>query len=106
MTQPDLFDPTRYPSVPGSARGVDTSIAAAESVQPRAAYLREKCRAYVKRWGMTGCTADECALNLHESVLSIRPRFTEMRRLNWIEDTGERRKNDSGRNAIVWRVKA
>lgn len=104
--QSDLFDPTRYPSVPGSARGIDTSIAAAEEMKPRAAYLREKCLAYVKRWGMTGSTADECAEYLKESVLSIRPRFTEMRRLNWIEDTGERRKNDSGRNAIVWRVKA
>lgn len=108
MTQPDLFEPADgpYGALPGHARGVDTSIVAAESVKPGAAYLREKCRAYVKRWGMTGCTADECALNLNESVLSIRPRFTEMRRLNWIEDTGERRKNDSGRNAIVWRVKA
>lgn len=105
MTQPDLFTP-RYPDSPGYARGIDTSIAAAEEMKPRAAILREKCLAHLKRWGMTGSTADECALNLKESVLSIRPRFTEMRRLNWIEDTGARRKNDSGRNAIVWRVKA
>ncbi len=106
MTQPDLFEPRRYPDVPGAARGVDTSIAAAEAVKPRAAILREKCLAYVKRWGMTGSTADECALNLGESVLSIRPRFTELLRANLIEDTGTRRKNDSGRFAIVWKVKA
>lgn len=103
MTQPDLFTP-RYPDVPGSARGVDTSIAAAEEIKPRAAYLREKCLAYVKRWGMTGSTADECAAALNESVLSIRPRFTELLRANLIKDTGTRRKNESGRSAIVWKV--
>lgn len=95
----------RYPEVPGH-RGVSTSIAAAEEMKPRAAYLREKCLAYVRRWGMTGSTADECAAYLGESVLSIRPRFTELLRANRIEDTGTRRKNDSGRNAIVWKVKA
>lgn len=104
MTQPDLFEP-RYPDVPGH-RGVDTSIAAAESVKDRAGILREKCLAYVKRWGMTGSTADECAESLGESVLSIRPRFTELRLANRIEDTGTRRPNASGRNAIVWKVKA
>lgn len=94
-----------YPNSPGH-RNVDTSIAAAEAVKPRTAILREKCLAYVKRWGMTGSTADECAAYLRESVLSIRPRFTELLRTNLIEDTGTRRKNESGRNAIVWKVKA
>ena len=105
MMQPDLFEP-RYPDVPGAARGVDTSIAAAEEMKPRAAILREKCLAHLKRWGMTGSTADECAAALNESVLSIRPRFTELLRANRIQDTGTRRPNASGRNAIVWKVKA
>lgn len=106
MTDAPLLDwrPT-YPDVPGH-RGIDTSIAAAEAVKPRAAILREKCLAYVKRWGMTGSTADECAAALKESVLAIRPRFSELLRANRIEDTGTRRKNESGRSAIVWRVKA
>lgn len=106
MSDAPLLDwQPRYPDVPGH-RGVDTSIAAAEAVKDRAKILREKCFAYVKRWGMTGCTADECAAALNESVLSIRPRFTELLRANRIQDTGTRRKNDSGRNAIVWKVKA
>lgn len=51
-------------------------------------------------------TADECARHLSESVLSIRPRFSELLRANRIEDTGERRKNASGRNATVWKIRA
>lgn len=106
MTSTPLLDWRQtYPDVPGH-RGVDTSIAAAESVKDRAGILREKCLAYVRRWGMTGSTADECAAALNESVLSIRPRFTELRLANRIEDTGTRRPNASGRNAIVWKVKA
>jgi len=105
MSEAPLLDWQPYNGTPGH-RGVSTSIAAAEAVKPRAAILRNKCFAYVRRWGMTGSTADECAAYLRESVLSIRPRFTELLRANLIEDTGTRRKNDSGRNAIVWKVKA
>ena len=39
MTQPDLFTP-RYPDVPGAARGVDTSIAAAEEMKDATGSLR------------------------------------------------------------------
>lgn len=49
-------------------------------------------------------TTDECASLLEESVLSIRPRFSELRALGQITDTGDRRLNDSGRRAIVWRA--
>ena len=41
---------------------------------------------------------------LGESVLAIRPRFSELRALGQITDTGARRINDSGRSAIVWRA--
>jgi len=102
----DLFDrPVAagpYGDLPGH-RGVSTSIAAAESMKPRAAILRDKCMAALEAQGPM--TADECARFLGESVLSIRPRFTEMNIIWVIEDTGTRRKNDSGRNAIVWRAR-
>jgi hypothetical protein len=56
-----------------------------------------------------GKTADEIAilLNMHKSlgVLTIRPRVTELVKQDRLEDTGLRRKNSSGRNAIVWRAK-
>ncbi len=51
-------------------------------------------------------TADECAEELGKSVLTIRPRFSELLRLGLIEDTGLRRPNASGHRATVWRIKA
>lgn len=39
MTQPDLFEPGRYPNYPGH-RGVSTSIAAAEEMKDAAGSLR------------------------------------------------------------------
>jgi predicted ArsR family transcriptional regulator len=51
-----------------------------------------------------GATADEIATELGESVLSVRPRVSELRALGEIEETGERRVNESGRRAIVWRT--
>jgi hypothetical protein len=51
-----------------------------------------------------GLTADQCAAMLGESVLSIRPRFSELARMGQIEESGERRHNESGSKANVYRV--
>lgn len=95
-----LFEAS-YPNTPGwKAR--DTSKAAALSVTSRADTLRNKCLAILQT---TSLTADEVAHQLNESILSIRPRITELNAKGLITDTGERRRNDSGRFAIVWRAK-
>lgn len=47
-------------------------------------------------------TADECASRLRQSVLAIRPRFSELRALGEIADTGVRHLNASGKRAMVW----
>jgi hypothetical protein len=49
-------------------------------------------------------TADEAAAKLGESVLSIRPRISELRARGLIAPTGERRRNASGMRAMVWGV--
>ena len=92
----DLFN--RYPEGPGAAP-VDTSIGAANQVARRVRPLREKCLDVLARGGFT---ADEIADRLGESVLTIRPRVTELNKLGMITDTGARRPNSSGRPAIVW----
>jgi predicted ArsR family transcriptional regulator len=51
-------------------------------------------------------TADECAARLGLSILSVRPRFSELRMRHQIRDTGERRLNVSGHRAKVWAVLA
>jgi hypothetical protein len=102
MTQMDLLSWTpRYPAVPGS-KAAGTSTEAAEAMKPPAAWLRAKALNMLRSAG--DLTADECASLLNETVLSIRPRFSELRALNLITDTGDRRINDSGRRAIVWRA--
>ena len=92
----DLF---RYPDAPG-AQDRDTSQAAADFIAPTAPQLRARALAVVER--SNGLTADEVAGRLGLSILSIRPRLTELSRLGKVRDGGGRRRNKSGRNAIVW----
>ena len=93
-----------YPYAAGSAP-TDTSEEAAAHIQPVAATLRALTRQAYAAAGSEGLTADECAAVLGYSILSIRPRVTELGRLGEIEDSGNRRKNGSGRSAIVWQLK-
>lgn len=92
----DLF---RYPETPG-AQDRDTSRAAADFIAPTALQLRARALAVVER--SNGLTADEVAGRLGLSILSIRPRLTELAHLGKVRDGGGRRKNKSGRRAIVW----
>jgi hypothetical protein len=75
-----------------------TSREAAESVD--ASTLRAAVRECLGEHG--AMTADECAAQLRESVLAVRPRFSELRALGEIADTGERHLNRSGKRAVVW----
>lgn len=90
----------RYPQAPGH-RGGDTSAAAAESMERAAPVLRQRC---LDRLQLGPATADEIAAWLDQSVLSIRPRITELFQMGEIADTGERRPNASGRMAKAWRL--
>ncbi|WP_406853525.1 hypothetical protein ABEG18_13210 [Alsobacter sp. KACC 23698] len=98
--QSDLFDLLAYPAAPG-AKTDGPSAEAAESMRPSAEYLRGQVLEMLRRHP-AGMTADECAQMMRRSVLSIRPRFSELVARSLITDTGERRVNESGRNATVW----
>lgn len=50
-------------------------------------------------------TADEVAAALKLTVLYVRPRVSELRALGKIEPSPDRRENDSGRRAVVWKEK-
>lgn len=87
----------RYPHAAGY-KDRDTSKEAAAKVD--ASRLRASC---LRALGIIGAaTSDAVADYLDESVLSIRPRFTELLHMGKIIDTGERRPNASGRRAKVW----
>lgn len=108
LDQPDLFEVVdqRYPAWPGSKRSSATSREAGRRIARHAetvrkAVLAEFCAAYPK-----GLTADEIAKLLGESVLCVRPRCSELRAAGLIEQTPDRRRNDSGMTAAVWRATA
>lgn len=97
----NLFDyRDKFPDSPGY-KGTDTSKKAAESVTQDAPLLRRMCLDIIRK-SPDGMTPDEAADALGESVLSIRPRFSELKTKGEITDTGLRRRNISGRHAIVW----
>ena len=89
-----------YPEVPGvKTHETETSQQAANSIKPTAATLRDKCYAALKGAAMT---SDEVAENLSMSILAIRPRISELNAMRKIEATVFRRKNASGKKAVVW----
>ena len=89
-----------YPHAPGFKRE-GTSADAARAVKSKAATLREQVYRALAKAAMT---ADEVARYLGESVLSCRPRLSELAARGLIAETGERRKNESGKFAAVWRA--
>jgi predicted transcriptional regulator len=92
----DLF---RYFGSPG-AQDRDTSRAAATAIAPAAATIRAQVLALFER--SRGLTADEAAGRLGLSILTVRPRVTELARMGRLRDSGARRTNGSGKSAIVW----
>ena len=101
--QGDLFQ--TYPNRPGFKQHGGTSQDAAEAIEPRADTLRGKALAVIKTAGPRGLTADEAADIMDRSVLSIRPRISELLELGLIERNGQRRKNSSGLNADAYRLR-
>lgn len=103
MEQSDLFSytpPPSYPESPGYKEG-GTSREAAESMQEDAATLRGRALDLLKGEALT---ADEVAARLSRSILSIRPRISELRAKGLVKNTGQRRLNASGKQAAVWKA--
>jgi hypothetical protein len=91
-----------YPDAPGF-KVAGPSEKAARAIKGNAAKLRAVVLAQIAQCS-GGTTADEIAKDLNLSVLSVRPRVSELHRNGEIEQTGGRRKNESGMTATVWRV--
>lgn len=98
MKQLDIFND--YPNTPGY-QNESTSKEAASEIAGISCELRSLSLAVVTK---QPSTADEVAGILGRSILAIRPRLTELAEMGMVEDSGERRKNASGRSAIVWKV--
>ena len=92
-----------YPLTPGY-RGEPggPSQAATRAITPAAKGLRAKVLAEFIGGG--DLTADQVAIRLERSPLSIRPRVAELHALGLIERTDSRGRNDSGMTATRWRI--
>lgn len=90
-----------YPDAPGH-RNVQTSVAAALDLAPKLGRLQKLSENAIQAAGCNGLTADELAATLGMDRWSIQPRTSELKRKGLIRDSGQRRKNASGKMAIVW----
>ena len=91
-----------YPDAPGF-KVAGPSEQAAKAITGKACKMRVAVLARIAQHA-GGVTADEIAKDLNLSVLSVRPRVSELHRTGEIEQTGGRRKNESGMTATVWRI--
>ena len=95
----------QYPATPGwKTSHPETSKAAAHAETSRASILRTQVVDCYHHHGKL--TSDECSELLGESILSIRPRISELHKCvpPALEDSGLRRKNKSGHSACVWQI--
>jgi hypothetical protein len=91
-----------YPKSPGfKSRG--TSRMAARRIASHALALRDRVFDFLKANHPASFTADEVAARLGVSILSVRPRVTELLRGGMIVKTTSRRKNASGMSAVAVR---
>ena len=91
-----------YPFLAGHKQ-VDTSIEAAEAIKEGVETIRNKVFNVITNKGNFGATADEVAELLNYSPFTVRPRVTELFKLNKIERK-DKRKNLSQKAAYVYVV--
>lgn len=88
--------------------GTATSAAAADSMKPHAAAIRERIYQTILGRGLRGCTAAELEHVLGIPGNTVRPRLVELRGDKEkglpvrITTMGELRYTESGRKALVW----
>ena len=51
-----------------------------------------------------GLTGSQVAEKMDAWLYSVKPRLTELERMGLVRDSGERAKNDRGRQEIVWQI--
>ena len=96
--------PQKYPDAPGF-KAPGTSQEAAASIAASAKNLRGKVLAFFRDNSPAAFSADELAIRLRRSPLSVRPRVSELAAAGLIEKADERTKNESGMTAARWRAK-
>jgi len=103
----DLFDYEplpRYPETPGHKGEAETGREAANAMAPKCGRLQRLTLEAIRSAGAHGLTADETADALEMDRWSIQPRTSELKAKGLIVDSGLRRRNVTGKSAVVWVV--
>jgi hypothetical protein len=95
--------PPVYPNSPGW-KGGETSREAGNAISADAKNLRGKVLSLMRDLAPEALTADQIAIRLRRSILSVRPRVSELARLGKLVSVEERGKNESGMSARKWRA--
>ncbi len=90
-----------YPFVPSPGH-TDTSADGAAKIAPAAGAIRDQVADWIAYQGRYGSTVIEFCNRFGVDRFGAQPRFSELRKQRLIADSGQRRKNPSGVNAIVW----
>lgn len=101
----DLFGyvgPDPYPDSPGHKGTAETGRDAAADLAPRVGRLQRIALDRITLAGAHGLTADELAEVSGLEIWSARPRTSELSKKGLLVDSGMRRRNASGKLAIVW----
>ncbi len=106
--QGDLFsgDYNLYDGEPPH-EDVDTSIAAAQKILPDVGTIQREVFEYFKNCSREGSTDEQMfdALGRITQQNTYRPRRRELVLMNLLVDSGRRKANRSGRDAVVWQIK-
>ncbi len=95
-----------WPGDPGPTahkHGPDTEQLALEFVAPKLSGLRLKALQSLAS-AHPGLTGSQVAEKMDAWLYSVKPRLTELERMGLVRDSGERAKNDRGRQEIVWQI--
>lgn len=97
--QSTLFDP---PAQRGKARYADPRTAKQAAKEVRAGTLQSAVLETIRAAGATGMTIEQISVSTKLSIVSVSPRMKPLRLKGLIRDSGKRRRNSSGYDAIVW----
>src|ERR1700704_5686669 len=83
-----------YPASPGFKVGGGTSEEAAKRITRLAGRLFKPILQEFVSASAAGLSADQCAKRIGISILAVRPRVTELKRLGYLSYTGARAENE------------
>jgi hypothetical protein len=106
MNQLQLFDEQCRPIIrePAPHSGTQTSMAAAEAIEPAMNRLQQVVLEFVVQCGERGATREEIELGLEMTGNTVRPRVKELQRRGSLRVCDDTRTTRSGRAANVLRA--